>query len=80
MANNEASDQIEMAINKAMPTLEDYEEGDILVEWVVIAYTNNPDKEKGGAYPTFYSNGDIPTYRARGLLETALLSLPTFYE
>jgi hypothetical protein len=41
----------------------------------LIAYVTNPDKEKGSAYPMYYSNGDIPTYRARGLLATAMLYL-----
>ena len=75
MANSEASDMIEKAINLGMKSNKGHDDSDILVEWVVVAYVANPDNEKGSAYPMFFSNGDIPTYRARGLLTTALLKL-----
>jgi hypothetical protein len=75
MANNQASDKIEAAINEGLKSNEGHVEGDLLIEWVVIAYVTNPDQEEGSGYPMFFSNGDIPTYRARGLLETALLKL-----
>lgn len=75
MANSPASDLIEEALNQAIRTNEDFEDGDVLVEWVVVAYTANPERDKGSGYPMFYSNGEIPTYRARGLLTTGLLYL-----
>lgn len=79
MANNEASDLIEVALNKALQHIEGHEDGDLLVEWVLVAYVANPDEEKGGGYPMLYSNGNIPTYRARGLLETGLIRLAEEY-
>ena len=72
MTDRDVSSEIESAISKVMATQEGYQEGDLLVEWVVVAYVTNPDKEEGDAYPIFYSNGEIPTYRARGLLHTGL--------
>jgi hypothetical protein len=75
MDNNEASDLIEAALNEAITSFEDYEEGDLLVDWVVVAYVTNPDKEKRSMYPMLYPNGEIPTYRARGLLTTGLMYL-----
>lgn len=71
MANNEHSDGIEKAILEGMAANEGYTEGDMLVEWVVVAYVTNPS-ESTDAYPMFFSNGSIPTYRARGLLHTGL--------
>ncbi len=71
MANNHYSDGIEKAILEAMTSNEDYKEGDMLVEWVVISYAANPDEDTV-AYPMFFSNGNMPTYRARGLLHTGL--------
>lgn len=73
MTGKEASDIIEEALNKVLANNEDYEEGDVLVDWAVIAYTANPDQEKGGAYPTFFSNGNIPNYRRRGLFLMGLV-------
>lgn len=75
MANNEASDMIEAVLNEAIKSNEDHDAGDLLVDWVVVAYVTNPDKEKGSGYPMFYSNGDMPGYRARGLLTTGLMYL-----
>lgn len=75
MANNEASDLVEAALNEALKTMEDHDDGDLLVEWVVVAYVSNPNEEKLSGYPMIYSNGNIPTYRARGLLTTGLLGL-----
>lgn len=72
---SEASDLIEEALNKAMQLNEDYEEGDIIIDWVLVSFAANPDVDKSNAYPTFFSNGEIPTYRARGLLTTALMHL-----
>lgn len=71
MANNQNSDAIEMAILQAMSSHEDYEEGDMLVEWLVIGYASNPARDTD-AYPMFFSNGTMPTHRARGLLHTGL--------
>ncbi len=75
MANDPNSDLIEMALTEVLKNLDGHTDGDILVEWVLVAYVSNPDEEKGSGYPMLYSNGDIPTYRARGLLHTALLHL-----
>lgn len=75
MDGKEASDIIETAINSVLSSNEDHDNSDILIDWVVVAYVTNPDKEKGGAYPMFYSNGRMPDYRARGLLTTGLLYL-----
>lgn len=72
---DEVSDKIEAVLNEVLTKEDDYEEGDILVEWVVIAYVTNPDSEKESAYPMLFSNGEIPTYRARGLLTTGLMYL-----
>lgn len=67
--------KIEKVLNEVMFEMEDHEEGDLLVDWVVIGYVANPDDEKNSAYPMLFSNGDMPTYRARGLLETGLIFL-----
>lgn len=72
---SEASNLIEAAINEAMQTTEDYVEGDILVDWMVIGFTSHPDPEKGGSYPMFFSNGQMPGYQARGLLVTSMINL-----
>lgn len=73
MANSPASDIVEEAIQKALPMMGDYKEGDILVDWVVVAYCANADNETGGAYPMLYSTGSMPEYKALGLLNTAQL-------
>lgn len=75
MASNEASELIEAALTEALKTNEDYEEGDILVEWAVIGFAANAEKDKGNSYPIFYSNNDIPHYRARGLFLTGLMNV-----
>jgi hypothetical protein len=72
VANNEASDMIEAALNEAIKTSEDHDDGDFLVDWVVVTYVTNPDEEKGSGYPMFFSNGNLPNYRSRGLLSTGL--------
>jgi hypothetical protein len=73
MANSRASDLVEAALNEAIPLLEDHEEGDMLVEWVAIAYVSNPGKDElDSAYPMLYSNGNMPSHAARGLLTTGL--------
>ncbi len=58
-----------------MKGVDDYEEGDVLVDWVLVAFAVNHNDEKGHSYPTLFSNGDLPKYRARGLLATALINL-----
>lgn len=72
MANNEASDLIEKALNEAIQTMEDHDDGDLVVEWVLVAYVSNPVEEKGGGYPMLYSNGNLPDHRAKGLLTEGL--------
>lgn len=72
MERKDASNTIEAAVNSVISEDEDWEEGDILVEWVLVAYVANPDKEKGSSYPMYYSNGEMATHRARGLLITGL--------
>jgi hypothetical protein len=71
----EASNIIEEALNKVVASQDDWEEGDLLIEWAVVAYMTNSDEEKGSSYPMFFSNGLIPLYRARGLFTTALFYL-----
>ena len=72
MGLKETSDKVEAVLNSVMHEDEDFEEGDILVDWMVIAYVDNTDREKASAYPMLFSNGEMPTYRARGLLMTGL--------
>lgn len=74
MDAKEASDMIEKAIEAALTSNEDYVPGDILMDWVVIAFTANPDKEAGSSYPMFFRDGQMPDYRARGLLAQAMIS------
>lgn len=73
--DKEASDIIEEALNKAVSKLDGYQEGDFIGDWIVVGYSSNPDTEKGGAYPMLFSNGNMPDYRAKGLLSTAMLYL-----
>ena len=75
MNSKEASELIEAALSQAITSNEDHAEGDILVDWVVVAHVANPDKEKGGAYPMFVSNGEMPMYRLVGLLQIHLMGL-----
>jgi hypothetical protein len=75
MANSEASDKIEAVLNEVISLNPSYEEGDMLLDWIVIGFTGNPDKEKTNAYPMFHPNGTTPTYRATGLLMTGLTLL-----
>lgn len=74
MEINEPSDLIERALTEAITSFEDYEEGDFLVEWVVVAYVANPNVDTH-SYPQMYSNGNIPRHRAIGLLNIALQGL-----
>lgn len=75
MANDNDSDLIEAAVSEAVKNMEDYRDGDILVEWVVICYVTNPDREKGDAHPILFSNGMMPTHHAIGLLQKSLVGL-----
>lgn len=75
MSDKEASDKIEVALQSVLPEQEGYEEGDIIVEWALIAYVTNPDSEKLSGYPLLYSNGELATHRAIGLFQTALNKL-----
>ena len=68
----EASRKIEAVLNEVLETNEDHEDGDILVDWVVVAFVTNVDEEKESGYPMFVSNGLIPGYRVRGLLQTGI--------
>ena len=72
MDGKEASALIEEALNTAMQSSEDFEPGDVLIDWVAVGYATNPDKNKGGMYPMFLAAGLMPEYRVRGLLYTAL--------
>lgn len=75
MTDKEESNKIEQAIVESFENDEDCREGDILVEWVMIAFATNPDESLGDGYLIRYSNGHIPVYRARGLLHQALIAL-----
>lgn len=75
MDSKQMSDKVEAALNRVLPHLDGHSDGDLLVEWVVVAYVANPDKEEGSGYPMLYSNGTMPTYRVRGLLSTAMIHL-----
>ena len=69
------ADKVEKLLQEVISDMEDTEDGDLLLDWIVIAYVDNPDDEKNSAYPMLYSNGEMPTYRARGLLDTGLVLL-----
>ena len=75
MDAKEASNLIEATLTEAVQHIEDHEDGDLLLDWVVVAFVANPDKEKRSGYPMFFPNGEMPDYRARGLLHTALLCI-----
>ena len=70
----ESSDSIEAALVEAIQHLDGHEDGDILVEWVAVCYVTNIDEDMSG-YPILVSNNDMPTYRLRGLLHTALVKM-----
>lgn len=75
MTAREQSAKVEAVLNEVLSEQEDWEEGDILVDWVVVCYLANPDKDLGGSYPMLFSNGEMPTYRIRGLLKTAMMQV-----
>lgn len=70
MTNEEVSRVIEDAFSKVMPEIEGYEEGDLLIDWVLIAAVTNPNDDSGYAYPMFFMNGEAPAYRTLGLFAT----------
>ncbi len=72
MANSKPSDIVEKALREAIGLMDDHEDGDILIDWMVITFVDNANNDEGNAYPMLFSNGDMPTYRARGLLHTGL--------
>jgi hypothetical protein len=71
MANSEASDRIETAFAQALHETGRYNEGDIMGEWVIVGYVDNPDQGTYG-YSILYSNGEIAPHVTRGLLHQAL--------
>jgi hypothetical protein len=75
MNSKELSDKLEKVLNEVLPEVEGHSDGDLLIDWIVVAYVTNPDKEEESGYPMLYSNGDMPMYRARGLLSTGLNAL-----
>ena len=76
MNGKEASASIEVALLEAINNMEGHEDGDILVEWVAVCYvTNVNDDVEMSGYPILVSNDDMPTYRLRGLLHTALVKM-----
>jgi hypothetical protein len=72
MANSKESDLVEAALNEAIKDLDGYKDGDLLVDWAVVCFVAGPDKEAGSGYPMLFSNGDLPNYRAKGLLVQGL--------
>ena len=73
MDTNEVSEIIEEALNKVLPEVGGYNEHDILSEWIVVAYIDNPEDFEHTGCTTFCSHGAMPRHRARGLLYTALV-------
>ena len=74
MEPKERSDKIEAVFNEVLSDYPDWEEGDMLIDWVIVGYATNPDSEKESMYPMLVSNGVMAGYRVRGLLLTALAS------
>lgn len=74
MSGKDDSALIESALVEAIQHLDGHEDGDILVEWVAVCYVTNIDEDMSG-YPMLVSNDDMPTYRLRGLLHTALVKM-----
>ena len=72
--HEDASNIIEEAINKACEISEGHEDGDILIEWALVAYITNPNRpvDTQEVYPVFYSNGNMPTHRAVGLFQAGI--------
>jgi len=72
--SKEVSEKIEQVLTEVCLENEDAEKGDILVEWLVIGFIDNPETDDS-AYPMFFSNSTMPMHRARGLLHTGLKML-----
>jgi hypothetical protein len=72
MTAKEMSDKIEETIRSVLPEAADYEEGDFLVDWVLVTYVSNPDEEKASGYPMLVSNGELAYYRVLGLLNIGI--------
>ena len=78
MANDKASDTIEAALNTVLDQLPDYQVGDQIIDWVLVAYAANPapeneEEETGGSYPMLFTNGQMPDYRALGLMQMGMM-------
>lgn len=70
-----ASDRIEQALSVSMAEFDDFEEGDIITEWITVVCMTNPNTGRTAAYPMFFSSGAMPVHVARGLLHTGLKHL-----
>lgn len=72
--HEKASDIIERAIEEACKISDGHEDGDILIEWALVAYVTNPNRpiENQEVYPVFYANGTMPTHRAVGLFQAGI--------
>lgn len=68
----EASNKIEAALNEVIKEHEDARNGDVLMDWILIAQISNPDPEAGTGYPMFVANNDMAIHRVVGLLDIAL--------
>ena len=79
MNDKQISDIIEEALRRALALNEDHEEGDLVDDWICVAYVTNPEKEKGGGVAIFLANGVMPEYRAKGLLIQAKQDLDIMY-
>lgn len=75
MANNKSSNIIEAALNEVISNTTGNESGDIVVDWILVAYVANTDEGKGEGIATYVSNGYLPSYKAIGLLRSALQQL-----
>jgi hypothetical protein len=73
--SDKASQILETAINTVLQENEDYVEGDLLMDWVVICYVDNADEDAKLGYPRFVSNNSLPPHRLLGLLEYAAFDL-----
>lgn len=80
MEEKDASNAIESILSQVLTERNGWEEGDVLIDWALVAYVTNADPETKSAYPMLFANGEIPTYRARGLFHTALIYLDPRFE
>jgi hypothetical protein len=71
--HEEASNIVEKALQEAITMMDGYDDGDILVEWALVAYvTNVSNEENSEVYPTMFSNGSMATHRAVGLFHAGI--------